>query len=384
MEGALCAWRSGNRARPVRAPQEEAMLADFARRSVVAIEPYGWEATSATIAARHQLPADTILRFDLNTVPSAPPSWYAAMTAARDEGGPQEYADPTYDELTSLLGDYCDVAPDQVLVGAGADEILAIICQTFLDVGDAVVVTAPTYPVHALRPQQLGATVRVCPLGPGFVPDEAGLLAATIGAKLLILCTPNNPTGNAFDPASVERIIAGSPCPVVLDEAYAEFGEWSALSFLDRYPHLIVVRTMSKAFALAGMRLGYAVASAEAIDLLQRLRPTNSISVVTARIAAAGLRDLPAMRANVARIAAARVSLAAGLRAAGAHVYPSITNFLLTDWGSPATAPAVAARLERRGIIVRNYAQHPLLPGHLRITMRSDEQHARFLAALRD
>jgi len=110
----------------------------------------------------------------------------------------------------------------------------------------------------------------------------------------------------------VERIIAGSPCPIVLDEAYAEFGDWSALPLLDRYPHLIVVRTMSKAFALAGMRLGYAVASAEAIELLQRLRPTNSISVVTARIAAAGLRDLPAMRANVARIAAARTSLSAG------------------------------------------------------------------------
>ena len=130
---------------------------------------------------RHHLPADTILRFDLNTVPSAPPSWHAAMTAARDLGGPQEYADPSYDELTGLLGAYCAVDPAQILVGAGADEILAIICQTFLDRGDAVVVTAPTYPVHTLRPQQLGATVRVCPLDADFNPDAEQLLAAAAG-----------------------------------------------------------------------------------------------------------------------------------------------------------------------------------------------------------
>ena len=198
----------------------------------------------------------------------------------------------------------------------------------------------------------------------------------------MILCTPNNPTGNAFDPATVERIIAESPCPVLLDEAYAEFGDWTGIPLLERYPHLIVVRTMSKAFALAGMRLGYAVAQPEAIDLLARLRPTNSISVVTARIAAAALRDLPAMRANVARIAAARGPLADGLRAAGATVYPSITNFLLSDWGSAEAADAVALRLERRGIVVRNYAQHRWLPGHLRITVRSAEQNARLLAAL--
>lgn len=359
------------------------MLEQFARRSIVELEPYAWEAPSTVIAARHNLLPHEVLRFDLNTVVAAPPSWRAAMTAARDDDGPQEYADPSYAELTGLLGAYCGVDPAQILVGAGADEILAIICHTFLEAGDAVVVTAPTYPVHALRPQQLGATVRTCLLGAGFAPDVEELLAAAAGAKLLFLCTPNNPTGNALDPALIERIVAGSPCPVVLDEAYAEFAGWSAIPLLARHPHLIVVRTMSKAFALAGMRLGYAIARPEAIDLLQRIRPTNSISVVTARVAAAALRDLPAMWANVADIADAREPLAAGLRAAGGRVYPSVTNFLLSDWGSPAAAQEIAGRLERRGIVVRNYAQHPWLPGHLRITVRSHEQHARLLAALR-
>jgi histidinol-phosphate aminotransferase len=360
------------------------MFEQFARRSVLELEPYGWEASSAAIAARHRLATTDVLRFDLNTIPSPPPSWHAAMTAIRDADGPQEYADPSYAELTHLLAAYCGVDQAQVLVGAGADEILSIIAQTFLDPGDAVVVTAPTYPLHALRPQQLGAIVQTCPLAAGFVPDVEQLLAAATGAKLLYLCTPNNPTGNAFDPAVVERIVAQSPCPVVVDEAYAEFAGWSALPLLARHAHLIVVRTMSKAFALAGMRLGYAIAGPEATALLQRVRPTNSISVVTAHVAAAALRDLPAMEANVADIADARAPLAAGLRAAGTHVYPSVTNFLLTDWGNPAAAQEVATRLERRGIVVRNYAQHPWLPGHLRITVRSPEQNARLLAAIRD
>ncbi len=377
-------WRGGRMADSrCMARTEDAMLEHFARRSVVELEPYGWEAPNTTIAARHNLPLADVLRFDLNTMPGRPRWWRAAMAAACDADDPQEYADPSYAALTRLLGDYCGVDAAQVLVGAGADEVLAIIAQTFLDPGDAVAVTAPTYPLHALRPQQLGAVVRICPLGAGFAPAVEQLLAAAVGAKLLYLCSPNNPTGNAVDPAVIERIVAGSPCPVVLDEAYAEFVGWSAIPLLARHPHLIVVRTLSKAFALAGMRLGYAIARPEAIELLQRVRPTNSISVVTASIAAAALRDLPAMEANVADIADARAPLAAGLRAAGARVYPSVTNFLLTDWGSPAAAQAVATRLERRGIVVRNYAQHRWLPGHLRITVRSPEQHARLLAALR-
>jgi histidinol-phosphate aminotransferase len=359
------------------------MFEQFARRSVLELEPYGWEASSAVIAARHQLAPTDVLRFDLNTFPSSPPSWHAAMTAIRDADGPQEYADPSYAELTDLLAAYCGVDQAQILVGAGADEILSIISQTFLDPGDAVVVTAPTYPMHALRPQQVGALVRICRLASRFVPEVEQLLAAAVGAKLLYICTPNNPTGNAFEPAVVERIVAQSPCPVIVDEAYAEFIGWSAVPLLAHYSNLIVVRTMSKAFALAGMRLGYAIARPEAIALLQRVRPTNSITVVTAHVAAAALRDLPAMEANVADIADAREPLAAGLRAAGARVYPSVTNFLLTDWGNSAAAQEIATRLERRGIVVRNYAQHPWLPGHLRITVRSPQQNARLLAAIR-
>lgn len=360
------------------------MIERLARQTVLALDPYEWEASSEQIAARHGLRPRDVVRFDLNTSPFPPASWDAAMEAARAERRPNEYFDTAYAELSALFGDYLGVAPDQLVIGAGADEILDICAKTFLDNGDAVVISAPTYSMYAICARQLGAVVHACPLGPHFAPDVDGLLraAAATRAKIIFHCDPNSPTGNATDPADLERLVAEAPCPVVVDEAYAEFSGRSAIPLLARYPNLIVVRTMSKAFGMAGMRLGCGVARREVAALLNRVRPPNSVSVVTARVAAAALRDIPAMQAQVAALVAAREPFAAGLRAAGAHTYPSVTNFLLTCWPDPAAAGAVYDRLEARGIVVRNFARHPAIPGHLRITVRTPEENARLLAAL--
>lgn len=360
------------------------MLERLARRTVLTLEPYQWELSTEQVAARHGLRPAEVLRFDLNTSPFPPASWDAAMEAARAERQPNEYFDTGYAEISALLAAYCGVSPDALVIGAGADEILDIVCKTFLDDDDVVVIPAPTYSMYAICARQMGARVEVCPLGPGFALDVDAMLAAAeaVRAKLLFLCSPNSPTGNLFAPAVVERLLERAPCMVAIDEAYAEFSGWSAISLLARYPNLLVVRTLSKAFGMAGMRLGYGVAWPETVSLLNRVRPPNSVSVVTARVAAAALGDLPAMRANVATLVAERAPFAAALAAAGARVHPSVTNFLLTQWGEAATAQAVYDRLERRGIVVRNFAHHPLLPGHLRITVRTAEQNARLLAAL--
>ena len=132
------------------------------------------------------------------------------------------------------------------------------------------------------------------------------------------------------------------------------------------------------------MRLAWAVAQPPVVELLNRVRPPNSVCRVTARVGAAALRDLDAMRAAVAAVLAQRETLAAGLREAGAVVHPSDTNFLLTRWSSPAEAQALYDWLESRGIVARNYADHPLLPGSLRLTVRTAEQNARLLGALRE
>jgi histidinol-phosphate aminotransferase len=358
------------------------MLERLARQTVLNLDAYEWEASSEVVAARHGLDPRDVIRFDLNTSPFPPASWDVAMEGARLERIPNEYFDTAYAELSSLIGPYCGVGMDQLVIGAGADEILDVVTKTFLDNGDPVVISVPTYSMYAICARQLGATVRTVPLGAGFALDVEAVLAAAQGAKLIFVCNPNSPTGNATDPETLERLVAAAPCMVAVDEAYVEYHGWSAIPLVARYPNLIIVRTMSKGFGLAGMRLGWGVAQPEVAALMNRVRPPNSVSMVTARVAAAALRDLSAMRAHVAAVIAERTAFANGLRTIGAHVYPSVTNFVLTRWSDPATAQAVYDWLEMRGMVVRNFARHSVIPGHLRITVRSAEENARLFGAL--
>ena len=358
------------------------MYERLARAAVRAFDPYEWEASTEAVAAKHGLRPADVTRFDLNTSPFAPAPWESAMRAAAAEGLPNEYFDTSYAEVAGLLADYCGVSPNHLIIGAGADEILDIAGKTYLDNGDAAVISAPTYPMYAIITAQMGAEARRVPLREDHSQDIDGLVRAAQGAKILWFCNPNSPTGHLTPPTDAERLIANAPCMVVVDEAYTEYAGWSAVPLLAKYDHLIVVRTMSKAFGMAGMRLAAGVAAPGVIALLNRVRPPNSVSRVTARVAAAALRDIPAMRVQVAAVVAEREPFAAGLADAGARVYPSVTNFLLTDWGSPQRAQAVYDWLEARGMVVRNFATHPLLPGHLRITVRTSEQNAKLLAAL--
>ena len=358
------------------------MYEHLARAAVRAFDPYEWELSTEAVAAKYGMPVGDVLRFDLNTSPFSPAAWDAAMETARVEGLPNEYFDTTYAEVTALLADYLGVPEDYLVIGAGADEILDIAAKTFLDNSDAAVISVPTYPMYAIVTAQMGAEVRRVPLGTQFRQDIAGLIAAAAGAKIVWHCNPNSPTANATPAADLARLVADAPAMVVVDEAYAEYTGESAVPLVARHENLIVVRTMSKAFGMAGMRLACGVAQPEVIALMNRVRPPNSVSRVTARIAAAALRDLPAMRAQVATVVAEREPFAAGLADTGSHVYPSVTNFLLTNWGSPETAQSVYDWLEAHGIVVRNYARHPLLPGHLRLTVRTREQNARLLETL--
>ena len=358
------------------------MRQDLVRQTVLDLEPYEWEASSQVIAQRHGLDWREVVRFDLNTSPFAPASWEPAMDGARDLRLPNEYWDTAYAELTALIADYCEVRADQLVIGAGADEILDVISKTVLDNGDGAVIAPPTYSMYAIVTRQMGGIVRAAPLRPDFGLDVDAILKASHGAKLIWLCQPNSPTGNLLDPADVRQVVERADCVVVIDEAYAEIADYTSLPLVEANPNLIVVRTMSKGFGLAGLRLGWAVAQPELAGLLNRVRPPNSVSYVTARVGAAALTDVPAMRQQVAAIVAEREPFATRLRALGAHVYPSRTNFLLTRWRDPAEAQAAANWLERHGLVVRNFARHPLLPGHLRITVRAPVENTRLVAAL--
>src|SRR6185369_10465792 len=355
---------------------------------------YSWEATDEEVAARYGMPIDEILRFDLNTSP-APPEIVAGILASGVFDAPlSEYPPSDYRRLVETAAGVYGVAPDELLVGAGADEILDLAGKAFLPPGGRAVVPVPTYAMYRVVTEQRGATADLVPrldADAGYALDLERTRKAAAGADLVWLCSPNNPTGLAepegtietlLDVLAVDAVVAGrSPAIVVLDEAYAEFVGASLLELRHRHPNLVVVRTASKAYALAGLRVGFAIARPETIARIAPYRPPGSISTTSVTIVTAALRAPEAMLANVARVESERARFAAGLVAAGWQIGPSVTNFLLVRFASAEAAAAAAEALLRNGLVPRTFAAGHPLADSLRLTVRDRAENDRLIAA---
>ena len=352
---------------------------------------YTWEPPDRVIAARYGVDPGRILRFDLNTSPAAPDMLAGALAGPFDPPV-NEYPDSTYAAFAEAAADYVGVEPLQILVGCGADEVLDIIAKAYLKPGSGSVVPIPTYSMYGVLTGQRDARIVAVPrLGPdrGFALDLPAMTDVLAGAAAVWLTAPNNPTGAPEAREDIEALLAagaaldgGGPV-IVVDEAYIEFHPGSVVSLTRRYRQLIVVRTMSKAFALPGLRVGYAVAQRETIARLERFRPPGSVSTVSATIATQALRQPEAARANAEAISAEREWLSARLAEIGLRPYPSVTNFLLVPIGTQAEAEAATEHLLRGGIVPRTFGPANPLRGHLRFTVRTREQNERFLDVIK-
>jgi histidinol-phosphate aminotransferase len=351
---------------------------------------YTWEPPDRVIAAKYGLDPATILRFDLNTSPRLP-AFVADVLAGPFDPPLNEYPDSTYAAFAEAAADYVGAKPEEILVGAGADEVLDIIAKTFLPPGATALLPIPTYAMYGVLTSQRGAVLKAIPRRPakeGFGLDVDALEASLPEAAIVWLAAPNNPTATAEPSATIERLLgAGAALPgggpvVVVDEAYHEFDPDSVVGLRDHYPALIVVRTLSKAFALPGARTGYAVATRGTIERLERLRPAGSISTISGAGAATALRRPEVARENVAAIVAERDRLMADLADAGLRPYPSCTNFLLAPVGAPEEAEDATEHLLRAGIVSRTFGPANPLRGHLRFTVRTADENARLVAAV--
>ncbi len=358
---------------------------------------YSWEATDEEVALRFGLPIESILRFDLNTSPTPPELAAEILRSGRFEAPLSEYPPSDYRRLLEAASQTYGVTTDELLVGAGADEILDLIGKAFLPAGGQAVIPTPTYAMYRVISEQRAATVDLVPrLGPseGYALDLPATRAAAARADVLWLCSPNNPTGVPEPDSAIERLLdeiaadaanAGRlPAIVVLDEAYAEFVGRSLLNVRLRHPNLVVVRTASKAYALAGLRVGFAIAQPATIARIAVYRPPGSVSTVSVSVVTAALNDPTGMVANVERVDAERDRLAADLRAAGWSVGPSVTNFLLVDFGAADRAAEVATALLRRGLVPRTFAEGHPLAHCLRLTIRDRAGNERLAAAARE
>jgi histidinol-phosphate aminotransferase len=361
---------------------------------------YSWEATNEEVASRYGLDPETIVRFDLNTSPTPPALAGRLLAAGRFESPLSEYPPTDYRVLIEAAAARYGVTPPEILAGAGADEILDIVAKVCIPAGGRAVIPTPSYAMYRVLTEQRGAAVVAVPrLGAdaGWAMDGAAVrqaAAAENGADVVWLCSPNNPTGLPEPHGAIEALLAGlaedaarngrSAPVVVLDEAYAEFVGTSLLGLRETYPNLVVVRTASKAYALAGLRVGFAIARPELIARLNPFRPPGSISTVSVTLVTAALRDDSILDDNLERVATERDRLTGALRALGWSVGPSVTNFVLVDFGSVERTGQVAEALLARGLVPRTFASGHPLADHLRLTVRAPHENDRLIAAAID
>ncbi len=348
-----------------------------------------WEPSNAAIAERYGLRAEDILRFDLNTSPW--PSPVLPEVLARPFDPPlNEYPDSYYADLTEAAAAYIGVGVEEILVGAGADEVIDLVAKAFLPPGSTAIVPIPTYSMYGVFTTHRTAKILPVPRLPaeqGFRLDVPAIIAALADASVVWLCNPNNPTGAEDAAADVRAILIAAgelpgPPLVVVDEAYHEFIRASVIGWRAEFPNLLVIRTMSKAFALPGIRVGFGAGDRSIIERLERFRPPGSISTVSAHVATAALGSPAYAAANVEALSNEREWLATELAERRWPSTPSICNFLLVRLGDNDDAEHAADVLLRAGIVPRTFGPANPLRGHLRITVRSRWENERLLAAV--
>lgn len=344
--------------------------------------------------AIHQLPTYTRdggpeekpareIRLDWNESPYPPsPDAVAAITAFAAHN---RYPDFDAWTLREAIGRYIGAPASRIVAGAGLDNVLETLIHLLIEPGDRVIISEPTFMVYEwLVRGHDGDSVNV-PLTPEFELDAEGILdAIDERTKLVLICNPNNPTGNLFDVKAIERIVAEAPCLVAIDEAYAEFAGASFLPLMERYPNLVILRTMSKFAGFAGMRVGYGVFPDALMPYLLRIMPGFcNVSAVATAAAVASLADDEYNRAVVARIVADRDALADQLRELpGVEPLPSATNFLLVRL-PVADAGPVQRELAMRGIYVRHFGNPAFGLGDcLRVSIGTTEENEAFLSEL--
>lgn len=352
----------------------------------MASQVYTWEASNAAIAARYGLRPEDILRFDTNTSPVAPP-WLPEALRGPFEPSVNEYPDSSYADVTAAAAAYYGVEPHELVIGAGADEVLDLIAKAYLPAGAAALVPIPTYPMYAVLTGQRAARIVAVPRldgGHGFALNIPAIVAKLPDVRVVWLCSPNNPTGVEDTAQDVEAIIRATqelaePPVVVVDEAYFEFSGVTVISLIKRFSNVLAVRTLSKVFGLAGVRVGFGVGDRSVVERLERVRPPGSVSTLSATLGARALNEPEYARQNMLALSEERRWLTDRLDEVGWLPWPSVTNFLLVAIGDHEAAERAADGLLHAGIVPRTFGPANPLRGHLRLTVRSRHENERLL-----
>jgi histidinol-phosphate aminotransferase len=346
------------------------------------------EKLAAYVPGEQPAAGERVIKLNTNENPYPPSP--AAMKVLRSLDGDllRRYPNPMAQKFRRAVAGVLGFDQEWILVGNGSDELLSMIMRAVVEPGGRVVYPMPTYVLYRTLAQIQAAEPVEIPYDDDYnLPLEQ--LAAPGGA-LTLVCTPNSPSGTLAPNAELSKLAGRLRGVLVIDEAYVDFADGNALELVRRHGNVIVLRTLSKGYSLAGLRLGFAVARPELIAGLAKVKDSYNVDAVACAVGAAAFEDQAYMVANAEKVKASRARLTEELKRLGFKFWPSQSNFILARppaCGEPGRTEGNAERiylnLKAGGILVR-YFKEPRLDDKLRISVGTDEQNAALLAALRE
>ena len=287
------------------------------------------------------------------------------------------YPDPVGSAFRKVAASLHGVEPDMILAGNGSDDLLTIITRAFAGPGDVVAYPTPSYILYRTLAEIQGARSVEVPFEPDWSLGPARF--ARLGARVVFIANPNSPSGTSLSPEQLGAIAGAVDCPVVVDEAYVNFADQDAVGLIRDHPNVIVLRTLSKGYSLAGLRLGYLIARPEIVEGLIKVKDSYNCDTLSLVGATAALEDREYLAQTTAKIRTTRARLASALEARGYQVPDSHANFVWCTGGPPALATYEA--LKARKILVR-LMRYPNQPDGLRITVGTDPEVDKLLELL--
>jgi histidinol-phosphate aminotransferase len=337
-----------------------------------------WQRSTVRDIPLYYNPKVSGMRMDTSTNPlGTNPAAKEAMLECMDLDLNQ-YPTPYSDGLRKALGERYQLEIDHFVVGNGSDEALDIICKSFLEPGETVLMPYPSYSLHAYFVKVNAGKVALIDLKDDFQLDTEAMNSKD--CKILILCNPNNPTSNTFRRKDIETLLEMKNRIVVVDEAYGEYAGKSFIPDVDDYDNLIVTRTFSKAYALAGMRIGYAISNSDLAGVMQRVKIPYSLNRVSEIVAIKALQKQDFIRQGVELVNAERKRLEKGLAKLGFKVFPSEANFIL--FKSPIDHATLVRKLSKKGVMIRDFGKNRRLENCVRTTIGTREMNEALLSKL--
>ena len=349
------------------------------------LETYGAEKTNESIAKQFGLSPSQILKLNYNENLYLPrEKLVPLLKEVADECDLRIYPQEEENKLKAKIGEYLKIPEECVAIGNSSDEVMDRVIRIFLEKGDRAITFTPTFSIFKYCVNYGGADYVGVPLRDDFTIDLAGMRAAfTPDAKLLYLCSPNNPTASQLKLGEVESLTEEFPGIVLVDEAYAEYADFSVVPLINKYENLIVLRTFSKAFGLAGLRLGYAVANPKLATTIDNLPTPYAVNVVSLSMGRKLLENYAMVEESVEALKAERGRLIKKLdELNGVKAFDSKANFVLFNTDQPSED--VYLSMLKKGLVIKKLGKLLKYPNCLRSTVGRPEVNEKLLKALQE